>query len=477
MIIPFATSSYRHDSLPISAQRALNLYAERQPQDAKTPVSVHGSPGIVTLATAGEGPIRGRHVLGGLLYVVSGPWLYSITNDPTPVATRLGGQISGSAVLSMADNGSELVIVNGTNGYIYDTTSGFRIITDADFHAANTVADLDSFFLFDRTGTNQIFRSDLLDGTSYDSTAFATKESKSDNVQAVINVKQIAYVLGVVSSELWANAGAANFPFQRLPGGTLDRGIIAPHATAQEDQALFMVGDDRIAYRISGTQLTRISTHAIEQTWQKYSMVSNCFGLTYSFNGHKFVVFTFPTQQVALGDTTTWVYDISTQLWHEKLSYDLNGTPLGRWRGNCAIAAYNKVLIGDSLSGKVGYLDGTVHTEFGDPIYAEAVSPPIHSNMKRLFCSSFQLDMETGVGLSSGQGSDPQVMLQISEDGGRTFSDQQPWSSLGSMGAYLTQLFWDRLGSAYEFVFKITISDPVKRTIKAAHAEIKVGMG
>lgn len=299
MMIRFASHSYRHDSLPISAQRALNCYAERQPPDARSPVTLHGVPGIRTTSTLGEGPIRGFKMLGGVLYVVSGPWLYSVTNAPTPVVTRLGGQISGSGVVGFDDNGDQLMIVNGDNGYVYDTTNGFRIVTDTDFTAANTVANIDGFFLLDRIGTNQVFRSDLLDGTAYDPLAFASKEAKSDNVLAVVNVKQIAHVLGERSGELWTNAGAAFFPFQRV--ATIDRGILAPHAHAQEDQTLFLLGEDRIAYKLAGTQLARISTHAIEQAWQKYTAVSDSFGLAYTSNGHKFVYFTFPAEQAPLG--------------------------------------------------------------------------------------------------------------------------------------------------------------------------------
>jgi len=475
-MIRFATNSYKHDSLPISAQRALNLYAERQPQDAKSPVTVHGVPGITTFATLGEGPIRGFRKLGGILYVVSGPWLYSVTNAAIPVVTRLGGQILGSGVVSMADNGDQLMIVNGSNGYVYDTTAGFRIVTDADFTAANTTTFLDGFFLFDQAGTNQFRRSDLLDGTAYEALAFAAKESKSDNVQAVVNVKQVLHVLGVESSELWANAGAAFFPFQRIPGGTIDRGILAPYAHAQEDQTLFLVGEDRIAYKLGGTQLARISTHAIEQTWQKYTAISDCFGLDYTFNGHKFIYFTFPTQQAPLGETTTWGFDISTGLWHERLSYDMNGTPLGRWRGNCAIEAYNKTFIGDAVTGKIGYLDGTVDTEFDDPIYIEAVSPPLGDGVRLHTLDQFQLDMATGVGLPSGQGADPQVMLSLSEDGGHTWLPYEDWTSFGLQGASKTQVYWNRLGSAYSFLLKVRISDPVKRTITAAHADVKVGL-
>lgn len=477
--IPFATNSYRHESLPISAQRVLNCFAERQPQGAKSPVTVHGSPGIITFATCGTGPVRGAHMLGGLLYVVSGTSLYSVSNAATPVVTELGGAITGSGVVSMADNGNEIMIVNGILGYLYDTTSGFRLITDTDFIAGSTVAYSDGFFLVPRANTNVWARSDSLDGSSWNPLAFATKEAQSDNLLAVLNVNEVIHLLGEASSELAGNNGAANFPYQRIPGGTIDRGILASQATAREDQGLFVLGDDRIAYRMSGTQLARISTHAIEQMWQGYTSVSDCFGLAYTWNGHKFLVFTFPTQQASLGDTTSWTFDVSSGLWHEKLSYDINGTPLGRWRGNVAIDAYGKVLIGDAFSGRIGYLSKDVTTEFDAPVRCSATSLPYSAGDKPLFHKNLTLDMETGVGLSSGQGSDPQIMLDVSDDGGKTWSSIQYWSAMGALGAYTTWVRYLQLGRTERGgtrVYRVTISDPVRRTIIGAHSDMYPGI-
>lgn len=468
MRIPFATNSYRSASLPLSAQRVVNLYPEVQPPNTKTQVPIFGSPGIVTFATAGSGPIRGGHVFGGVLHVVSGEQLYSVTS--AGVATSVGSSIPGSGRISMADNGDELGMVNGTNGYIYSSASGFQLITDIDFTPANTIDFLDGFFIFDRIGTNEWFRSDLLDGTAYDSTAFATAESKSDQILSVRQHKQLAYLFGEFSIEPWQNVGTANFPWQRISGGTIDRGIIAAHAFGDEDESLFFVGEDRVAYRLGGTQLKRISTHAIEQEWQTYATVSDCFGLSVPWSGHKWIVFTFPTQ------AKTWVYDIATNMWHERESRDVNGTALGRWRANMAIQAYGKVFIGDAYSGKIGYLDASTYAEFGDPMYAEAVGTPAHADGKPIFVSEFRLEMETGVGLASGQGSDPQVMLDVSRDGGRTFDDQQAWQTAGKIGEYRTELRWRRLGNALEWLPRITISDPVKRVIHGATAEFEIGV-
>lgn len=477
MNIPFATQSYRSDSLPLSAQRAVNLYAEMQPQGAKVPVAVFGAPGITTFATCGNGPVRGMHVMDGVLYVVSGGFLYSVSDAATPVVTLLGGQIDGSGLVSNDDNGAQLEIVNGTNGYIYSASGGFLRITDANFQPANTVTFIDQFFLFDRAGTNQIARSALLDGSDFSENSFASAETRPDNVLSVYNLKQLLYVMGERSIELHANAGLANFPFQRVPNGSINRGVIAPRAFAEADEALFVLGDDRMAYRISGAQLERKSTHAIERAWQKYTATADAFAVSYTWNGHKFVVFTFPTQAVSADQSNSWAYDVSTGLWHERESLDINGTPLGRWCGNCVVDAYDKVIVGDAYSGQIGYLDDSVTTEFGRPMYVTATGPVLHNDRRRHFMREFELDMETGVGITSGQGSDPQVMLDMSDDGGRTWTNQQRWQSLGAIGAYGTRLRWFRLGNFFQRVMRITISDPVRRVILAAHADITPGMG
>lgn len=464
MIINFATNSYKSASLPISAQRAVNCYAEAQPKDAKTQVALFGCPGIVTLATCGNGPVRGFHVMGGVLYVVSGQRLYSVTSTGT--ATDIGGSISGSGVVSMDDNGSQLVIVNGTNGYLYSSTLGFVLISDADFNDANTVTFFDQRFVFDWKDTNKFFASDSLDGTAYTATAFASAESRPDNVNAVILSKQILLVCGTASIEPWQNVGAANFPFERVPGAVIERGLAEPYAICKADNTIYFMGDDRVFYRLDGLSPMRVSTHALEQAWQNYSNTDNLFCFSYAWNGHKFISVTFPSANATIE------YDIATGLWHERESWDENNRSLGRWRANCHVSAYDRELIGDAFSGKVGYLSNTTYTEFGNTVQLLATGSPIHGDRKRVFIPRFEMDIEGGVGIETGQGSNPQVMLRVSKDGGRTWGDRQMWRTMGAAGRYLTRMRWLNLGQAREWVFEITISDPVKRTVIAAHADL-----
>jgi hypothetical protein len=102
-------------------------------------------------------------------------------------------------------------------------------------------------------------------------------------------------------------------------------------------------------------------------------------------------------------------------------------------------------------------------------------SPPIHSDRKRLFISRFEADIEAGVGIATGQGSNPQWMLRISKDGGRTYTNRQIWRSAGAIGKNRTRLRWLKLGQARERVFELTTSDPVKRTFIAANGDGYVG--
>lgn len=457
--LQFATQSYRSAALSVSAQRCMNAYAGLQPKDAKTDVAVFGSPGVVSFATCGNGPIRGLHTMSDVAYAVSGSSIYRIDADGT--ATSVDTGINGSGLVSIADNGTQLAIVNGSEGYIYQAATGLQLITSANFHPADTVALINAVFAFNRTGTNEFFVSENLDGLTYND-VFASAEWKSDSIRAVANHIESLYLVGAGTIEGWYATGDTDFPFRRYDGSAIDRGIASPYAFVSDSQQLFILGDDRVAYRLGQGNLIPISTEALNQEWHRYARVSDAFMFSWDFDGHRFIVLTFPSAN------TTFVYDLTSGLWHERASRDMYGHDLGRWRANCTTEAYGKTLIGDAFSGKIGYHDASVYTEFGNTIVTELVSPPIHADGKLVFMPWFELDVEAGAGLTSGQGSDPQIMLSLSDDGGHTWSNQEIWRSMGKIGQYRTRLRWDRLGSFYNRSIKITISDPVYRTIIAA---------
>lgn len=466
MKIRFGTNSYRADALPISAQRCVNAYAEQQPGDARTDVAVFGCPGIVSFATCGTGPVRGTREMGGVLYVVSGGTLYSVSSTGT--ATAVGGTITGTGKVKMDDNGTQLIIVNGVNGYIYTVSGGFQLIVDLNFLPAYTVAYIDSFFALEHAGTNAYFLSDSLDGMSYDGLKTASAEWKSDNLVAVCNHQERLHLFGAKSTEVHQNTGSAGVPFQRNKGQGFERGIIGPHALSTDEGSIYFLSDNRVTYKLGGG-LSVISHSALDRYYQTFTTISDAFSMTWSWDGHRFVAFTFPTQNL------TMCFDSKTNLWHEKVSWDEFGNSLGRWRINEVCEVYGKVIVGDQFSGRLGYMSDSVYTEFDNTMPMEIVSPPLHADGGRVSMPWLQVDMETGVGLPSGQGSDPQVMLSISDDGGYSFESPELWSSFGEVGSRRTEVRWAQLGSFInQRVLKLTITDPVRRRIMGANcADLK----
>lgn len=465
---PWVQQSYRSRSLPVSSQRLVNMFLETQPSGSKDQSPVFGTPGISLFCNCGLGPVRGMRVMADVLYAVSGQNLYSISSKGVP--TNIGGAVLGNNPVSMSDNGKQLCIVNGTQGYIYTIANGFQLITDPAFNPATTVEYFDTYFVFNWTGTNEFFLSNSLDGTTYNALAYASAEVAPGNLLATINQQENLLLFCESTIETWYDSGSVNFPFARYDGATIERGCAAPLCIVKEDNSVFFMGNDLIFYRLNGVVPVRISTHAIEYAWSQYSTVADATIWTHTWQGHKFLVLTFPT------GNATWVYDIATNLWHERISYNSSNESMKRWRVSCGVSnCYEKVLVGDNYSGNIGYLDSTVFTEYGNPIKAYMVSPAIFSDRKRVFMNRFELDVEQGVGTPSGQGSDPQFMLDYSDDGGRTWSGQQLWASAGAIGAYRTRLRWLRMGSFRQRVLRLTISDPVVRTVISAHVDVQIG--
>ena len=469
--ILLATGTSRRKAGKISNERLINFFVQSDPPSAREPASLTAAYGISTFATIpNNGPIRGMHFMGGVLYAVSDESLYSVSSTGT--VTYLGGGIIGTGPVSMDDNGTHLTIVNGFSGFVYSVSSGYAPIGDADFqNGAKTVTNLDGFATFDWAGTNKVFVSDLLNATAYSSLAFAAEATKSDLVLAVRNIRQRLMILKQRSIVAWANAGLTNFPFERIPGAVAEHGVIGSYAHCPEDDTMFFIGEDRVAYRmIDVAQHERISNHAAEEQWSTYAKVDDAFMFSYRYAGHGFVVVTFPTEPA------TWVFDTTVGQWHERTSIDSQGNLHDRWRVNCAISGYSKVLVGDELSGKIGYINGDVFTEFGDPIHGTIITPVIHGKGNMVFQESFELDLDAGRGLISGQGSTPQVMLDVSDDGGQTWTGPQLWRSAGAAGQHKTKLIWGTLGSFYDRALKITVSDPVRWTISAGRGEFSAGV-
>lgn len=471
MKTPILGSSYVARSVNAADNRLVNLFAEIVPEAGKEPAFLNRAPGLRLLATVGTGPIRGLWSFGGYGYVVSGSELYKVDSGWT---AALLGLVSGSGPVSMSDNGTQLFVACNGPSYIYNSvTNAFAQITDPDFPGAVTVGYLDGYFVFNEPNSQRIWVTSLLDGLSVDPLDFASAEGSPDGLVSLIVDHREAWLFGTNSVEVWYDAGAADFPLQRIQGAFNEIGCAAAYSVAKLDNGLFWLGSDArgrgIVYRANGYTGQRISTHAVEWQIQQYGNLSDAIGYTYQQDGHAFYVLVFPSAN------TTWVYDVSTSAWHERAGW--TGSAFTRHRGNCQMSYSDEIVIGDFENGNLYAFDLDVYADNGSVqrwLRSWRALPTGQNSLKRTAHHTLQLDCESGVGLVTGQGSNPQVMLRWSDDGGHTWSNEH-WAEMGGIGEYGRRVFWRRLGMTMKLrdrVYEISGTDPVKIAIMGAELNI-----
>jgi len=468
MKTPILGSAYVARSVNAADNRMVNLYPEIVPEGGKEAAFLQRAPGLRLLATVGTGPIRGLNSFNGNLYVVSGEQLYKV--DSTYVVTLIGTVSGSSAPVSMANNGTQLFVACNGPSFVYNSsTLAFGAITDPDFPGALTVSYLDGYFVFIEPNSQKVWVTALNDPTSIDPLDFASAEGDPDGlVSSIVDHSQV-WLFGTSSVEVWYNSGNADFPLQRIEGAFNELGCAATFSVAKLDNSLYWLGQDArgqgIIYRANGYTGQRVSTHAVEWQIQQYDDLSDAVAYTYQQDGHSFYVLNFPSANA------TWVYDVATQAWHERAGW-INGSFV-RHRGNCQTFFNQTITLGDYQNGNIYAFDMEVYADYDRVqkwLRTWRALPTGQNNLKRTVQHTLQLDCETGVGLVSGQGSDPQVMLRWSDDAGHTWSNEH-WSGMGAIGQYGRRVFWRRLGMTTKLrdrVYEASGTDPVKVTIVGA---------
>ena len=276
-------------------------------------------------------------------------------------------------------------------------------------------------------------------------------------------------MLGEKTIELWWNSGVGKPPFDRMEGGIIEIGLASLHAVSNNINYTYFLGNDRKVYKLRDATIEPVTNKALAREFQGYSTVDDAILWCMDLNDTNLVVVTFPTAN------KTWVY-IEGGQWFE-WSSGING---GRNKSNSYVKAYGKHLVEDYQNGNLYELDFDTYTENSEPIIRIRDTAPIDSGLfgsygKRVTINKFILNIEVGVGLLSGQGSNPQIMLSYSDDGGKSFSNEM-WGTVGKLGEFQYKVEWNGLGSFFNRIIRIKTSDPVYYAIRGADADIEVGI-
>jgi hypothetical protein len=467
--------AYLSRSRNFDASRLVNLYPEASGSgQSKAVAMLIGTPGLKPFTTAGTGGIQGMLRFSATqAVVVSGSNVYLM--DPAGAVTLLGAAVVTNSPISMASNGTVVMLVTGVAGYVINPLSATMVqIVDPAFIGADRVDFVDGYFVFNKPGTGQ-FQITGLQTTSIDPLDFATAEGSPDLLLSLVVDHREIWLFGETSTEVFFNSGDNDFPFSRIQGAFIQQGIAAKFTAVRFADSLawlsFNEEGQGMVVKSQGYQAVRISTHALEFAIAQYPRIDDAFSFSYQQEGHRFLVMTFPS------GNATWVYDDSTQLWHERAWRNPADASLNRHRAQCMMAFANKILVGDFATGAIYQWDLDTYSDNGDPLPAIRQVPHVasDSNVWQFF-RKLWVDMETGVGLTTGQGSDPQVMLTWSDDGGHTFPvANERWASFGKIGEYRRRVNFRRLGRSRDRVFRLTITDPVKRILIGAGCVVDEG--
>lgn len=463
-LLPIPLGFYQHESLPLDAQRCINWIPTIPQNEAINNRALIQRPGLKQFTDTLLGACRGGWVVSGVPFFVNGNSLVSLSS--TGVVTN-HGTITGSKRVYMADNGTLLVIVvPGGDAFVFDGTILTQIV-DPDFQVSDTVVFYRGFFVFTTSDGKQVFVSNLNQPLVFDALDFGSAEGDPDRIITQILDHDELSVLGERTTEIFKLVGGSGFPLAIIPGAFTEKGAHTKYGTVKFDNTFLFVGGGlnektSIWRQTSSSSAVKISTDAIDNEIQKFTVneIAESFSMTYSSKGQLFAIFTFKSIRIP---NKTFVYNgtasvlAGIQVWFELQT----GVNDNSWRANTIVNAFGKLLVGDDIDGRIGEIDNNTLDDYGNPMFRQMATPPFGKTPITIFAGEFEATFQSGTGLTTGQGSDPQVRMDFSDDGGRTFSSEFS-RSIGKIGEFEHRSIWRRQGRVpVSRTIRLTITDPV----------------
>jgi hypothetical protein len=494
--ISLISGAYSAPSLIASAQRCINLFPEKNPEEIKSPAPMthYTRPGLTPLGVQLAPSAPGRCLYtatNGDLYAVVGQNVYYI--NPDFGFTQIGQlSIPANTPVYISDNGQTAMLVDGSpNGYQINlaahglTPGSFARIIDPNFNGADRIDFLDGYLVWNQPGTPN-WQSTLLNQIAFNGLFFGTKTAWPDNIISIVTLEREAWLFGPYKTEIWFNAGTVPFPFQIVPGNIIEQGCAAKYSPAKMDVNVYWLSQtvegDRMVMRGNGHSTKRISTHAMEAEFRKYPRISDAIGSCYQIQGHSFYGLHFP-----LADKT-WQFDESTQQWFEDNAMDSNGA-LHRSHVPFVTFAYGINIGLDFATGTLYQIDSGNFTDNGAPIPRIRSFPHfVADDFERVSFWRLLADMEVGagpgtisvplsqspwsLGWSSGFGptsllEPPLITLRVSRTRGASY-DNGRMQLLGAAGRFFTRPTWNRLGMASDMVVELSWSTALKTALNGA---------
>jgi hypothetical protein len=384
--LPLIGQFYTDDAHPWAMQDVCNyLPCAAETEGTRTPTKCTTPPGLSPFVETGStSAVRGLHNANGRLFGAVGAAFYEFSTTGVAIPR---GTVGGASRVRMAHNqqthGNEVVLVNGSSGYLYNTqTQVFAAISDDGYPGAIDVVFIDGYFVQIDPSRRFAFHSDLASGADYNTLDRFTSEVSPDPLVGLAAPNNELVLFSETSAEFFENTGAAQQPF-RSKRISLKRGAASRYGQAELDNTVFWLGNDGKFYVLDGYSPKRISTRPIEQAIRDCNW-SQAFAFVWESEGHAVVYWTFP-------DGRTWGYDASQGRWHRRASYGLD-----RWRVNNTAYWEDRWIAGDFQRGRVWELDWGYPWEYQTEFVSEITAPVIHDHQNRVVMPRLEVLMDVG---------------------------------------------------------------------------------
>ena len=315
--------------------------------------------GIVANGT-GPGIDRGGIEWNNICYRVMGTRLVSVSSSGTvTILGDVGGPTTNLVTFDYSF--TSLAVASGGRLYYWNSTAGLQQVTDPDLGFVIDFCWVDGYFM--STDGQYLIVTELNDPFAINPLKYGSSEADPDPILALLKLRNEVYALNRHTIEVFNNVGGDLFPFARIEGAQIQKGVIGTQACCVFVDAMAFLGGGRneapgIYLGVSATT-TKVSTQEIDNILQQYTEAQLSTVKLESRNdkAHEHLYVHLPDQ--------TLVYDASaSRELQEQVWFVLASTTTGiaQYRARSIVWCYNKWLVGDPQSNAIGYLvQGTGH--------------------------------------------------------------------------------------------------------------------
>lgn len=477
--LPIVGSNRENVIHKINAERTVNWYeVDNGFNDKKT--FLHpwwGKKSVETFSELNKG--RATFVFKNFIYFVVGDTIYRSDETIIPVVIQLNFFLTLTGHIGIAANQHEIIFIDGQKAFLWNTDSatGTDITANLPLIGAGParftpydVTVMDGYFILisqAATRENRFYISGINNGSTWNILDFALINSRPTFLNAVSVLKRQVFFFGLTKSELWGDAGEADFPFRRNNTQLLEHGVFATSSVAQGFDRLFYLSGDAngvgSVMMVEGTTPEPISTLEMDEFIQSLMETSDAEGFVFKQNGMIFYQINFTEANVSFAYNVT----LSTpedRKWNFVQALNKSRDALN------SIGFFNGGFYGTSyLDNRLFNVSHNYFTNDGEKIRRQRIMRILRSETyEDITYNRIQIDMLKGVGSyayhhpvpGNSNERDPVVFLSVSEDGGVTYFSLGD-ASFGKAGDRLIRIIWLSIGRYRDLLANYEVFDEV----------------